>query len=84
MDIQPAAQKLIESGVLGALLIVVGVASVIVIRTLFALLITEKDKRLADALKFNDGLLTPIDQIKKNGETQITLLQQVLQKFTKV
>lgn len=68
--------KILETSVLGALLLI----SLIAVYNLFKLLIAEKEKRREDAEKLNNGLLAPIREIQEQGKTQITLLRQFLEK----
>lgn len=76
----PYAGTFLNYGVLGALTLILMLVSY----TLFKLLIQEKDKRRDDAEKLSDGLMEPIKQIRENGETQITLLRQFLDKVKSV
>lgn len=71
---------LAERGILGLLLAL----ALFVIYILFKLLMSEKDKRLEDAKQLNNGLMNPIKQIQENGENQITLLRQFINKFDKL
>lgn len=81
MDIlNKSIDSLAERGILGLLL---GLA-LFVIYILFKLLMSEKDKRLEDAKQLNNGLMAPIKQIQENGENQITLLRQFINKFDKI
>lgn len=68
--------KILESSVLGALLLI----SLVVIYNLFKMLVAEKDKRREDAEKLNNGLMKPIQEIQDQGKTQISLLRQFLEK----
>lgn len=76
----PYEKIFLDYSVLGAIsLILMGVSY-----SLFKLLLQEKDKRREDAEKYNDGLLEPVSILKRNGELQITLQQQVLTQLTSI
>lgn len=68
--------KILETSVLGALLLI----SLVATYNLFKLLVAEKDKRREDAEKLNNGLMKPIAEIQEQGKTQISLLRQFLEK----
>lgn len=72
----PFSEALLNYGVLGILTAIL----LWVVYTLFKMLMAEKEKRLEEAKAITTEIMGPIKQLQQTGETQITLLRQVLEK----
>lgn len=72
----PFAEPLLNYGVLGIL------SGILIwaVYTLFKLLMAEKEKRIEEAKTITTEIMGPMKQIQEAGQTQITLLREILDK----
>lgn len=76
MDYIPLVKNFLDYGTLGIMLVITMTAIVF----LFRLLMQEKEKRISDSKEVTENLMEPIKELKDQGQTQITLLRQFLDK----